>query len=562
MAYNDFIKFATNHRNLLETAIKKYPTALKPSDLVEFDQVILESKKELRRQGILEEWKPTICFKRPEDYLYANAEEIFLESYLGPNYYNILTEALNLDDTTLSGIKGGLRAQITTLQNIRKWYDSLTPEKQERVEAEAQSRTKSRMDFKDELNDIEDEINGVYGKLDKQKHGIISRGAKKAFGWVQRGLSRAFGGGDITDTSVQENIMFEELFGQKNPEDLITEELSNTLISSAPAILTAIRMALRPAGTGGTSTLLPANAITSISKQFNISPDDVANATHSIGANVPKSMGTEAGMNAWRAVTGATGPAGAAGAVGATGATGATGAAGAAGAPGAPGLGAGLLKMGLGAKLAIGGGVAALIAAGAAGIKLRNRRKRIEILQMIARKYKAPAEVTKAVPVPEALKAAEEPANPKPEAAPANPKPEAAPAKPAEPAELAKPVKEFEYQRGLLQARGAQEDASVTYKAEEWNDLKKIISKIKPGNPKAADVLEKNTVEPTQSITFDGKNPEDKKDLQALYSAADLLERKYRLGLITLKEYNLRKNKIDMMILKEHVKRQVRSSRK
>ena len=90
MAYNDFIKFATNHRNLLETAIKKYPTALKPSDLVEFDQVILESKKELRKEGLLEEWMPAVTFNCPEDYLYANAEEIFLESYLGPNYYNIL----------------------------------------------------------------------------------------------------------------------------------------------------------------------------------------------------------------------------------------------------------------------------------------------------------------------------------------------------------------------------------------------------------------------------------------------------------------------------------------
>ena len=47
MAYNDFIKFATNHRNLLETAIKKYPTALKPSDLVEFDQVYVELKNQI-----------------------------------------------------------------------------------------------------------------------------------------------------------------------------------------------------------------------------------------------------------------------------------------------------------------------------------------------------------------------------------------------------------------------------------------------------------------------------------------------------------------------------------
>lgn len=216
MAYNDFIKFATNHRNLLETAIKKYPTALKPSDLVEFDQVILESKKELRRQGILEEWKPTICFKRPEDYLYANAEEIFLESYLGPNYYNILTEKLNLDAEAIKGIQGGLRAQINALQNIRKWYEKLPADKKEVIENAATGQTKSRMNFGDELDDIEDEINGVFGALDKQKHGIISRGAKKAFGWVQRGLSRAFGGGDITDTTVvSESIMFEELFGQK-----------------------------------------------------------------------------------------------------------------------------------------------------------------------------------------------------------------------------------------------------------------------------------------------------------------------------------------------------------
>ena len=80
MAYNDFIKFATNHRNLLETAIKKYPTALKPSDLVEFDQVILETKKELRSRGLLENWKPLASFKSPEDFLYILENELILEA--------------------------------------------------------------------------------------------------------------------------------------------------------------------------------------------------------------------------------------------------------------------------------------------------------------------------------------------------------------------------------------------------------------------------------------------------------------------------------------------------
>lgn len=547
MAYNDFIKFATNHRNLLETAIKKYPTALKPSDLVEFDQVILESKKELRKEGLLEEWMPAVTFNCPEDYLYANAEEIFLESYLGPNYYNMLTEALNLDDKTLSGIKGGLRAQITALQNIRKWYDSLTPEKQEEVEAEAQSRTKSRMDFKDELKDIEDEINGVYGKLDKS-HGIISRGAKKAFGWVQRGLSRAFGGGDITDTSVQENIMFEELFQR----EYLQEEFGLTTAQAGQIGTAFYNLAKTSLGRGATeqaiarlmgsqrSAGLFQQAATSVLGQGSTIP--MGNVNAAVHAATPFwQLPSMTGFNPSLGGVGLPVPSVPPVPGGGPGATltpikgaGKTIAAKAAG-------------MGLGAKLAIGGGIAALIAAGAAGIKLRNRRKRIEILQMIARKYKAPAEVTKAVPLPEAIKTAETTTAEKP----AETKAEAE----------AVPAENFDYQKKLLQAKGAKEGASVTYTKEEWEALKKIISKIENKRPAAAVVLKNNPV-PPESITFHGDNENDKKDLDALYSAADLLERKYRLGLITLKEYNFRKNKIDMMILKEHVKRQVRSSRK
>ena len=440
MAYKDFIKFSMHHRNLLEMAIKKYPTILKKSDLVEFDQVISESKKELRNQGILEEWKPYISFKRPEDYLYSNAEEIFLESYLGSNYHSILTEKLNLDDKAIAGIKGGLKTQINALKNIRKWHDALPEDKKKKLDAESTNLTKSHASFSDELNDIEEEIDGVFGTLDKEEFGFFNRGAKRIFGGFQRGLSRLFGGGGITDDTVQEQ-MLRDLFQEEYLEEgyLLETEDFGLPPGAANQIGTAFYNAAKNRlGAGATQAaiaklmgsqqsagLFQQAAKSILGNDTTIPMGNVQAAVHASNPlwNAPRMPGLDLSRHVadvWRDgppphmdPTATINPIKTAKDV----ATGAV--------PTAVTATGGI---GTGGAIAIGAGIAALIATGAAGIKLRNRRKRIEVLQMLARKFGAPKETVEAMAsLPneaelEKVKPSDDPtAKPSTDSVPANP---------------------------------------------------------------------------------------------------------------------------------------------
>ena len=401
-----FEQFAKRHRSLLESAIVKYPQHFSPSDLKAFDVAIDEGKKQLKKQGILNEWAPVVSFKKPEDYLYVSPEEIFLESHLGPRYKNLLSEKLELTDAEISKIQGGLKAQINTLKNLRSWFVKLEYDKQVALNQQTQDETKSRNNFADELEDLEEEINGVFGKLDQTKHGAISRGAKKAFGWVQRGLSRAFGGGGISDTSVTtESQMRAELLEKAAPSALDMNSPAASQLGNAIYNILA----------GQKRNVLSGRDITRLATQYGVSPGDVANVTHRVGGNVPSAMGNltggltppyhggglstnplpapqtppvtnggmgikpymnskDSGMDI-KALSGVKGGGGKAIAAKAAG-------------------------MGLGAKLAIAGGIGALVAAGAAGVKLRNRRLRIEKLQKIARGFGARGPEVKSTPLP------------------------------------------------------------------------------------------------------------------------------------------------------------------
>ena len=360
MAYNDFIKFATNHRNLLETAIKKYPTAFKPSDLVEFDQVILESKKELRKEGLLEEWMPSVTFNCPEDYLYANAEEIFLESYLGSNYQNILIEQIS-GEIPVADINAAMKSQIEALKNLADWYFKLPQEQRIKLDRETVDSTKNRKTFMEELKDLESEINGIYGKLEKPKSalGKMANWAKqKISGRLQRGVGAAFGAGEVTKTALEEQKMFEELFGN----DQVNEQLGSAMAQVGNAALSGIKQIPR--------------AIRHVSKFKKAA--NAAQIAHQQAAQTAAAAAKTGGAAASGAGTAGTGTAAATGTQTA----------------GAGAKGAAIAGKGAFAKLAafagahpigIAAGIGALVAAGAAGIKMRNRRKRIETLQAVAR---------------------------------------------------------------------------------------------------------------------------------------------------------------------------------
>jgi hypothetical protein len=702
MAYNDFIKFATNHRNLLETAIKKYPTALKPSDLVEFDQVILESKKELRKEGLLEEWMPAVTFNCPEDYLYANAEEIFLESYLGPNYQNILIEQIS-GEIPVADINAAMKSQIEALKNLADWYFKLPLEQRLKLDRETVDSTKSRKTFMEELKDLESEINGIYGKLEKPTSalGKMANWAKqKISGRLQRGVGTAFGAGEVAKTALEEQKIFEELFGN----DQVNEQAPGISFPSYPNFQAAF-------DAGRVIAPRVRRGLTAAKKAILVNQQ-----TTQAAAAAAKTGGTAA------AGTGTAGT----GTAAAT-ATGTQTA-------GAGAKGAAIAGKGAFAKLAafagahpigVAAGIGALVAAGAAGIKMRNRRKRIETLQAVARNAGAGGSVvappvesaaekvapptggaptggaptggatTSAAPTGQAKKEApvektadkkdihiysgsqgkgfqsrvaqkinldstlkpkagesqkaaakvmrglaadlkqanfnvlEEKSSKAPErkeigfsqtlaaldavkdntlrellriellktlrdeglkvpdslkpgssgrvtAVVAEPAAEPAAAEPAkdnkEGANPKEKADKIRAAKSLLS--GINSGGKKTFTKAEWDTLVAIATDPSIGaeSPEAVagrSLVDKYNKTPNfkSELIFNDQeiNPQDVEELKVLQNYGNVMEslrRKYRLGLITLKEYNFRKNKIDMMVLKEHVKRQVRSSRK
>ena len=374
MAYNDFIKFATNHRILLETAIKKYPTALKPSDLVEFDQIMLETKKELRSHGLLETWKPIATFKSPEDFLYVRENELILE-------------AIDKKITDDRKINPATRTQITAVENLRTWFDKLPPDIKIQVDKFAQTWSPSKNKFEPELDAIEEVINSMYGH--GKEGGTVKKLAKNFGGWLTRGMSKLTGAGKVSDAGADlneqianqkmiadlyytnqplENIMISELFGQQMVNE-IAPGISFPGFSSAQAAFDAGRV-IAPHAQHGLSHAAMLAKKAALLKIQAAQAAAVAAKTGAAGAAGVPSAGGAVSMTALKAGGGK----GAAASMTALKAGGAK----AAVAGGVSSVGAGLMV----------GGVLLAGAAVYAGWSARDSRKRIESLMAIARQMK------------------------------------------------------------------------------------------------------------------------------------------------------------------------------
>ena len=106
----------------------------------------------------------------------------------------------------------------------------------------------------------------------------------------------------------------------------------------------------------------------------------------------------------------------------------------------------------------------------------------------------------------------------------------------------------------------------------EWEELISANDKNFGGDNEEArlgrDVIRNHAEDARSSagITLNpAKKGNAKKELVVLKNYGNVMEslrRKYRLGLITLREYSIRKQKIEMIVLKEQIKRQILSTRK
>jgi hypothetical protein len=396
-SFNSYVLY---HRNLLKKGIAENPNHFKKQDLVEFDQAIASAKKLLVKENLLNDWQPVVYLDTPSQFLTITEQQLLFKTYLIHESGNeVLLEQISSEIP--ADVNAAMKSQITAVRNLRAFYDKLTPEQKQQIDAQANDSTKSRMNFKEELEDIEDEINGIYGKL--KKGGFVSRTAKRGFGLFQRGIGKLFGGGQVTQSNLEESTMMDELFPEQSKEEDsdIIQEAFGIGADQATQIGNAFYQIVKQRLGGNASQEAVANlmgsqrsaslfqqAAQSVLGKTNVPLGNVQAAVHQAHPywQLPRMPGWDASLGA--TTTGAT-TAGATGA-GTTGTTtaGTAGVKPVLGSAG-KGLAAKAAGLGLGAKLAIGGAAAGLIAAGAAGVKMRNRRKRIEAMQMLARGFGA-----------------------------------------------------------------------------------------------------------------------------------------------------------------------------
>jgi hypothetical protein len=273
----DFDTFFREHRSLLVRAIRKYPNQLNESELESFDRIVNKSRKIMNNAGVLREWRSVVSLKKPEDFLSISSDNIMLEAYYGSQYQTLLTEVdtersvkgINLKPDQLAGINTAMKSQIDAIKSLRTWYDALPADKKTDIDGKCREQSKSGKSFEDEVGDLEDEINGAYGVLNRDKFGTMQRAAKYGFGFFQRGMSKLFGAGETTQRSVEEDIDYDF-------NDILLEQEMSAVDQK---ILPALSQWYAAHGQGGNATMdMP--TINRFARQFATSPEKIGELAH------------------------------------------------------------------------------------------------------------------------------------------------------------------------------------------------------------------------------------------------------------------------------------------
>jgi hypothetical protein len=387
----DFDTFFREHRSLLVRAIRKYPNQLNESELESFDRIVNKSRAVMKKAGVLREWRSVVSLKKPEDFLTVSTDSIMLEAYFGSNYQRTLNEAVTdagISDEDLEGINASMKSQIDAIKALKAAYTGLDAPK--KAQADAESKKQSEKTFQEELEDLRQEIAGIYGNLTSGESNIFSRAGKRVAGQFQQLLSQ------LTVGSMNEDIQLNEQWHMPNVGAALdpTAELHHQEAEAARGYVPN----WMPQGARG------------------VIDQGIVGATGDRGNAMQRAMGTGPQAPTLSSVMGAA--TGTPPAAPATPSGGGTGAAPVlpGGAPVAGGPGAASQELGYGDRAwnaiksvgssikqhwAISAAVAAvLIATGAAGYKLTNRRKRIQALQTVLQKVGAASAVGAPPPTP------------------------------------------------------------------------------------------------------------------------------------------------------------------
>lgn len=259
MAKNKLLIQYRIQRKILEGAIIKHPKHFNQTTLKEFD----ENVKELYN---------FVIENKLENSVYFTIEEDPKKLYK----YKTLNESKEL---ILEATGRGLEEQTTAIDGLLQFLTN---------EMQSFSQGKNLKNINGGLNRALQECRAI-----KQSIGDVE--GSKFMGLGQRSFSR-LGAGSTVDrgTSIAPDART-RMSESRTLRSMLLE--ADPVMSGIGSIQDVIKGALQTDPNG--TAILPQNAIQQIAKQFNISPSDVADATHALGANVPKKMGSLAGFKNW-----------------------------------------------------------------------------------------------------------------------------------------------------------------------------------------------------------------------------------------------------------------------
>lgn len=263
-----FEEYVTYHRKLIIEGIKKYPKYFKYSDLHEFDSVILTSIYNLKKQGLYENWEPMFYLNSPIEFLFLTEQKVFSKAYLeSSNENDILLEEISSEIP--ADVSAAMQSQIDSVKQLTDEYRALTNDQKRELNRRAVVATKSNKDFEDELQDIEDEINAIYGKL--EKGGFLNNKFKQVFGGLER-MAGTVGFGTVNEESKMLNEAPLDLASVKAAK--IADLLRNYLSTSD-------------------ANIIPRGLMDKLAQNYNVGLDDIANVAHRmVGTNVQGTFGT------------------------------------------------------------------------------------------------------------------------------------------------------------------------------------------------------------------------------------------------------------------------------
>jgi len=292
MPEKHFDQYIQHHKNLLIEGIKEYPDYFKPEFLIDFDRFSYETKKKIKKLGLLETWYcSNVLFEHPFQLINLNNSYLLEEKQ---------DSSVPTEEEVLQVVKkqtSGLYQQYNAISQLKKFY-----ERNKNIEELVNFRTKDGKTFEQELNELESQLKTIIPRIKKigdqieaestQGGGLMNFASSKAQNLAGRlGVGQSSKLAGFQAESLTENRIMRELFleqGGNEPQFNLGDTYRNAKIpfnlansirpDQLEPLRNAIRNAVKPARDGGTE--LPSDAINTLASSYKLSPQVIRGVAH------------------------------------------------------------------------------------------------------------------------------------------------------------------------------------------------------------------------------------------------------------------------------------------